>query len=617
MKTDTSTRLSAIRKLMKDGKYVRQPLSAYIVPSGDAHDSEYLAEVDMRRQYVSGFTGSAGTALITQDKALLWTDGRYFLQALKEMDTNWMLMKDRLPETPSRGEWLVENLEPGSFVGADPMLVSRTAWNDLKDQLEDGGHQLVAVEQNLVDVVWEADREDTKPARPENKVFPLEHEFTGRTWQSKVEEVRAQLKEKKSSAIVLSALDDVAWLLNLRGSDIDYNPVFFSYCVVTLKEVVLFLNPNQVNPSLTDSLTPEDMEESVVIMEYDKIKSYVSGLGKSGGKVWFSNTASQGLVSLVPKQQTLVQVTPVTLMKAIKNKAELKGFINCHIRDSAALCQYFCWIQKNIGSGQVTEISGADALENFRKEQQHFMGLSFPSISGSGPNGAIIHYRPQPDTDRRITSEEMYLIDSGAQYKDGTTDVTRTLHFGTPSTYQKECFTRVLKGMIGLAGCVFPDKCKGYRLDTLARIHLWKVGLDYLHGTGHGVGSFLNVHEGPSGISSRVNSIDPGVQEGMIFSDEPGYYEDGQFGIRIENLVEVTRASTQYSFNDTKMLTFSAVTVVPIQLKLVDPTLLTQDEIQWLNNYHQTCRDRVGPLLKEMGRQEALDWLIKETQPIG
>jgi len=245
------------------------------------------------------------------------------------------------------------------------------------------------------------------------------------------------------------------------------------------------------------------------------------------------------------------------------------------------------------------------------------MGLSFPSISGAGPHGAIIHYRPEPDTDRTLTSEEMYLIDSGAQYKDGTTDVTRTLHFGIPTEYEKECFTRVLKGMIELAMSVFPDKCAGNRLDTLARMHLWKVGLDYAHGTGHGVGAFLNVHEGPSGISYRPRANDPGVQEGMIFSDEPGYYENEKFGIRLETLVKVVTTQTKYRSSAGKMLTFAPITLVPIQQKLIDPTLLTRQELDWLNAYHETCRDKVGALLKQHGKKDALDYLFKETQPIG
>jgi len=420
----------------------------------------------------------------------------------------------------------------------------------------------------------------------------------------------------------------VAWLFNLRGSDISFNPVFFSYAAVTATEAVLFLRSSQVSGQVRAALgNGDDLEgESVVIREYDAVKQYIqaacsesgSGGGDSTKKIWLSDTASQALASVVPAPRRLIKASPVTLLKSIKNEVELDGFVNSHARDAAALCSYLCWLDKNIDSGSVTEVTGADRLEQFRSEQDHFMGLSFPSISSVGPNGAIIHYRPAPETARTITRQELYLVDSGAQYRDGTTDVTRTVHYGAPSQHEKECFTRVLKGHIALASAVFPNKTKGHCVDSFARQHLWQVGLDYLHGTGHGVGAFLNVHEGPCGISWRVYPNDPGLQEGMILSDEPGYYEDGSFGIRIESLVRVVRAQTRHTMpSKSVFLTFEPVTVVPIQTKLILPDLMTRQEIDWLNNYHQLCRDRVGPILKEKGRKDALEWLNRETMPIG
>jgi Xaa-Pro aminopeptidase len=615
---DTHMILTEVRKLMKDRRYVQEPLVAYIVPSCDAHNSEYLADCDGRREAVSGFSGSAGTAIITPTQALLWTDGRYHLQAVKEMDSNWSLMKDGLVDTPSQADWLC-SLGSGS-VGVDPMLMGATAWTSLADRLDSSGLQLVPVQTNLVDLAWAMDCAQPQPARPENTVFPLELEFTGRSWQDKVEEVRRKMVEKGAAVLILSALDDVAWMLNLRGSDIAFNPVFFSYAAVTEEEVVLFINPAQVTTKLRESLTTEDMGESVSVRDYSDIKDYISSsVLSTTGKVWLSDTASQGLVSLVPGNRRYLSVTPITVMKCIKNSVELAGFAASHARDSAALCQYFCWLEKALEQGEeVTEITGADRLELFRAEQEHFMGLSFPSISSVGPNGAIIHYRPSPGTCKPITTTEVYLLDSGAQYRDGTTDVTRTIHLGTPTTHQKECFTRVLKGMIGLATAVFPAKTKGHCLDSFARQFLWQVGLDYLHGTGHGVGAFLNVHEGPCGISWRVYPNDPGLQAGMILSDEPGYYEDGNFGIRIETLVKVVEAKTKFTMpSKNTFLTFEPVTVVPIQAKMIEADLLTKEEVEWLNSYHQTCRDRVGPILKEMGRVEAMQWLIRETQPIG
>lgn len=524
---------------------------------------------------------------------MLWTDGRYHLQAIREMDINWTLMKDGLADTPSQADWLCSSLGSGC-VGVDPMMMGATAWSTLADRLDSTGMQLVPIQANLVDLAWAGEVANPQPSRPENTVFPLEMQFTGRSWQDKVEEVRSNLREKGASALILSALDDVAWMLNLRGSDIAFNPVFFSYAAVTEKEVVLFINPAQVTSQVRDALSTEDMGESVIIRDYSEIKDYISStVASTVGKIWLSDTASQGLACLVPAKRRFHKVTPITLMKCIKNSVELAGFDACHDRDSAALCQYFCWLEKTLDQREITEITGADRLEQFRAEQEHFMGLSFPSISSVGPNGSIIHYRPAPDTARPITRTELYLLDSGAQYRDGTTDVTRTIHLGTPTQHEKECFTRVLKGMIGLAMAVFPDKTKGHCVDSFARQYLWQVGLDYLHGTGHGVGSFLNVHEGPSGISWRVYPNDPGLQAGMILSDEPGYYEDGNFGIRIETLVKVVEAKTKFTMpSKSTFLTFEPVTVVPIQSKLIQADLMTKQEVEWLNGYHQTCRDR-------------------------
>ena len=605
---------------MKDRKYVQEALSAYIVPSCDAHNSEYLADIDARREAVSGFTGSAGTAIITPSQALLWTDGRYHLQASQEMDHNWTLMKDGLPDTPSQAEWLCSNVSTGG-VGVDPWLLGANAWQALSDKLDSAGLQLVAVENNLVDLAWSSDPVSPQPARPDNLVMPLELRFTGSSWQEKVGRVREKMAEAGVGMLVVSALDDVAWLYNLRGSDISFNPVFFSYAAVTESEAVLFLRSSQLTDNVREALGHgDDLEaERVSLREYGDIKAFISAeVSASKYKIWLPDTASQALAGLVPPERRVIKASPVAGLKCIKNSVEMTGFEASHARDAAALCSYLCWLDKTIDKQEVTEVTGADRLEAFRAEMDNFMGLSFPSISSMGPNGAIIHYRPTPETSRPINRSELYLIDSGAQYKDGTTDVTRTVHYGTPTDYEKECFTRVLKGMIGLASAVFPDKTKGHCVDSFARHHLWQVGLDYLHGTGHGVGAFLNVHEGPCGISWRVYPNDPGLQEGMVLSDEPGYYEDGKFGIRLETLVKVVRTETKFRMpSKSVFLTFEPLTVVPIQKKMIVPGLMTREEVEWLNTYHQLCRDRVAPILKSMARTEALDWLYRETEPIG
>lgn len=614
MKTSTSQYLTRLRKYMKDEATtgVETSLSAYIVPSRDAHNSEYLADCDQRRAFISGFDGSAGTAIITAKDALMWTDGRYYLQAAAQMDGNWTLMKEGHADTLSKGDWLEAYLEPGATVGVDPFLMPVSEYSDLKRKLSN--LRLVSVERNLVDLVWGC---SLQPGRPDKPIMPLELDFTGQSWEEKVGLVRMKMKEKKADVLILSALDDVAWLLNLRGSDIVYNPVFFSYVSITPHRVYLYVNEVQITDAVRRHLKPQmDANNVVEIKPYDAIKGYLSGL--KGKKIWLSNHASQGLVSLsTSANKTMLEVTPVCLMKAVKNKVELEGFSNSHIRDAAALCSYFAWLEKQIPSGTVTEISGAEQLALLRAEMQHFVGLSFETISAAGPNGAIIHYKPTEDTNRTLTTEELYLVDSGGQYKDGTTDVTRTVHFGTPREVEKECFTRVLQGQIRVAKAVFPDKLKGNCLDSLARMALWEVGLDYAHGTGHGVGHYLNVHEGPMGISWRPYPDDPGLTEGMILSDEPGYYKDGEFGIRIENLVKIVKADTPYRHQNKDFLTFENLTVVPVQTKMINPGLLSQEEIHYINQYHQMCRDQVGPLLREMGKKDGLRWLIRETEPIG
>jgi Xaa-Pro aminopeptidase len=602
-------------------------IHAYVVPSGDAHQSEYIAECDMRRQFISKFTGSAGTAVITLDKAALWTDGRYHLQASKQLEqANWILMKDGLPDTPLIGDWLKDVLQSGNKVGVDPSLLSHDSFKKLSKSLRSRDISLVGVKQNLIDQVWEDPSvllaSDTpRPARPCAKIIKLDVDITGKEWTEKVKELREELKKKKCFGIILTALDDIAWLLNLRGSDIDYNPVFFAYCIVTINSADLFVDAEKLTPEVSQSLVSGD--DRVNVRPYDSIFTYVekSLLPSDEGLIWLSSGSSEAIVSCIPKSRRFLQASPVTKAKAIKNAVEIRNMKNCHIRDAAALCEYLAWLEKMIeanpdGHEQLWEIPGADYLENCRKAQEHFMGLSFPSISGSGPNGAVIHYHPEEATKRPISKNELYLIDSGAQYLDGTTDVTRTVHFGQPTEKERECFTRVLKGHIQLAMAVFPRLIKGSSLDTFARQYLWAQGLDYLHGTGHGVGMFLNVHEGPSSISPRPSPDDPGLEAGQILSNEPGYYEDGAFGIRIENLVVLEKAETKYNFNQRGFLKIETITLVPIQLKMIDVKLLTDEEIEWLNNYHATCRDLVGQHLDKTGKHEVRQWLVKATEKL-
>lgn len=624
----TTQILTRLRSLMKDTSVVTEAIQAYIIPSGDAHQSEYIADSDQRRAFVSGFTGSAGTAVITETEACLWTDGRYFNQAEKQLDSNWTLMKEGIPTTPTQGAWLAKTLPVGSKVGVDPRLFSKDQWTPLSKTLKSSGHTLVSVERNIVDVIW-----DEKPSRPSHVIQPLEIKYTGKSWQDKVKDVVKEMEAKNCSLLLLTALDDIAWLLNLRGTDIQYNPVFFSWLLVKMNgEIHLFVDPSKVTSAVKQHLNLEadiEMKEHTsspttdtvlaVLHPYEDVDGFLAAeVSQQPKKVWISDKSAVAFSNLVPEELLCGDVSPVVFMKAIKNPVEMAGMENAHIKDAAALCCFFAWLEKEVESQRtVTEISAADKLAGFRAEQIDFVGLSFDTISSSGSNAAIIHYKPSPDTDRPITNREIYLCDSGGQYKDGTTDVTRTVHFGVPTHFERQCFTRVLKGQTNLATCLFPSKIKGNVLDVLARKALWDVGLDYLHGTSHGVGHYLCVHEGPMGISWRVYPDDPGLSENMVLSNEPGFYQDGEFGIRIENLVKIVPANPENNFKDRKFCTFENLTFVPIQKKMIITEMLTKEEVAYIDQYHTQCRDKVAPLLQRMDKKEALDWLMRETEPLG
>ncbi|XP_033098855.1 xaa-Pro aminopeptidase 1-like [Anneissia japonica] len=613
----TTHLLHKLRGLMKNKNIVGDAIQAYIVPSCDAHQSEYIAACDNRREFISGFSGSAGTAVITESEAAMWTDGRYFLQAQSQMDSNWKLMKQGLVETLSQEEWLLKVLPEGSRVGVDPFLFPADLWKQFSSTLETEGHTLVAIETNLIDVVWG----DERPAAPQDEVFIQEFQYAGKTWQDKIYQVRKKMEAKQADNLVITALDEVAWLFNLRGSDIVYNPVFFAYAVVGLETISLFIDKKKLSPAVESHLQESSGAKFTIdIQPYNTILNFLQSLytgGKKCGKTWISRKSSHAINKCIPLSKQITQITPICTLKAVKNTVEIEGMKKAHIRDAVALCEYFCWLEKEIVKGTQTEISASNQLEKFRREQELFVSLSFDTISSSGANGAIIHYKATPETDRPLRLDESYLCDSGAQYRDGTTDVTRTMHFGTPTQHQKDCFTRVLKGVIGISSAVFPNGTNGHQLDCLARLSLWNSGLDYLHGTGHGVGSFLNVHEGPQGISYKTSATDVHLEAGMFLSDEPGYYEDGQFGIRLENIVFIKPTEREHNFRNRGFLTFEEVTLVPIQTKMIDASLLNAKEVDWLNNYHMRCRKIVGDELLKQGRNDAWQWLMKETTPLG
>jgi len=599
----TSELLCKLRNLMRShGK-----LSAYIIPSDDAHMSEYVCEKFLRRGFISGFTGSAGTAVVLMEKALLWTDGRYFLQAEMEMDDNWTLMKARMPGTPTEEEWLTANLNCNDKVGIDPKTCSVTRFKTLKKQLCGVGIELVSVEENLVDLVWE-----DAPSMPAEPVFLHGVQNAGEGISSKLENIRKQLKSKLCDSIILSALDDIAWLYNLRGNDVNYNPVFYSFAYIDQTSSILYVDESKLSAEIKEYLS----NSSTSVKPYEDIYADVKSLN---GRVFLTLSTNAAIFKAINEKNRVVGQSPVQELKAIKNEVELEGMRNCHIRDGAALTEYLYWLQTEVHKPGIVidEVDGSDKAAQLRSEQDKFVSLSFDTISSSGANGAIIHYKPEKGSCLQIDKDDIYLCDSGAQYSDGTTDVTRTVHLGVPSEYQKDRFTRVLMGHIDLALAVFPPGTKGTCLDCLARRPLWNVGLNYQHGTGHGVGSFLNVHEGPCRIAAgnRMTKHEMGLQKGMILSNEPGYYESGKFGMRLESLVEVVE--TSIGPDEGKYLTFNTITMAPIDRKLINIKLMTSAQVDWLNQYHLKVREKVGALYEKLGKhQELKDWLHAVTEPL-
>ncbi|CAG4959143.1 unnamed protein product [Colias eurytheme] len=622
-------RVQALRSVMQE-----YGVDAFIVPTADAHNSQYIAPTDARREWISGLIGSSGTALVTSTTALVWTDGRYFTQFYIQVDTSvWGLM--RQGTDLSINAWLERNMPSGSVVGVDPTTYTRTAWTPLYNTLRAANVTLMSTSENLVDLA-RTRINDPPPPRPNEPLLALGVNYTGRVSSGKITELVTQIRSRGASALILTALDDVAYTLNLRGSDIPYNPVFFAYLIIRAdineNNVVLFWGNGTLSADVRAHLSSENTQ--VVAKPYgevfDYIRSMVSTLPQ-GSSIWLSRDASHAVYSTVENNglvDIISSVSPVALMKCVKNEVELAGFRSAHIKDGIAVVRFLRWVHEMVDAGQtVTENNVVDKLDELRGEEFGYQGPSFATIAGAGENGAIIHYKPSREgTQRVIRKEDMLLVDSGGQYLDGTTDITRTRHMSTPSEMQKLTFTRVLKGQILLGTAVFPKGSTGNLLETLARKALWDVGLNYAHGTGHGVGHFLNVHEGPSGILSALIATDPGIVPGMIFSDEPGYYEVGEYGIRHEDIVEVIEMNHEAdhifakglvgNFTGQGAVGFYTISLAPHQAKCIDVELLSDDELRYLNSYHARVLSTLGPILLNRNLTDDYAWLEKECAPL-
>ncbi|XP_035144585.1 xaa-Pro aminopeptidase 2 isoform X2 [Callithrix jacchus] len=565
---NTTVSLTALRQQMET-----QNLSAYIIPDTDAHMNEYISQRDERRAWITGFTGSAGTAVVTMKKAAVWTDSRYWTQAERQMDCNWELHKE-VGTTPIV-TWLLTEIPAGGRVGFDPFLLSIDTWESYDLALQGSNRHLVSIITNLVDLVWGSER----PPVPNQSIYALQEAFTGSTWQEKVSGVRSQMQkhQKTPTAVLLSALEETAWLFNLRASDIPYNPFFYSYALLTDSSIRLFANKSRFSSETLTYLNSSCTGPMCVqIEDYSQVRDSIQAYALGDVRIWIGTSyTTYGIYEVIPKEKLVTDTySPVMITKAVKNSKEQALLKASHVRDAVAVIRYLVWLEKNVPKGTVDEFSGAELVDKFRGEEQFSSGPSFQTISASGLNAALPHYSPTRELNRKLSSDEMYLLDSGGQYWDGTTDITRTVHWGTPSTFQKEAYTRVLIGNIDLSRLIFPAATSG-----------------------------------PVGFQS--NNI--AMAKGMFTSIEPGYYKDGEFGIRLEDVALVVEAKTKYPGS---YLTFEVVSFVPYDRNLIDVSLLSSEHLQYLNRYYQTIREKVGPELQKRQLLEEFQWLQQHTEPL-
>jgi len=586
-----TARLAALRE-----ELARRKLAGFVVPRADQQQNEYVPPSEERLAWLTGFTGSAGFAVVLAQEAALFVDGRYTLQAAKQVDAKAWVVESLIDPPPE--SWVSAHLKAGDRLGFDPWLHTFAAAERLSAACAKAGAELVAVDSNPIDAIWQD--------RPQPPVAPvavhgLQH--AGITEAEKLTQIRSEIGKLGVDALVLSDSHAVAWTFNIRGADVAHTPLPLSYALVPKDgRPTIFIDNRKLS-----NLTRDHLEQSADVREPDAMAPTLMALAKGGGSIALdSATAADALSRLIAGAggKPVRGSDPIALLKAVKNATEIKGTQTAHRRDALALARFLAWVDREAPSGKLTEIDAVEALETFRRDTGALKDVSFPTISGTGPNGAIVHYRVTRKSNRRIAPGDLLLIDSGAQYEDGTTDVTRTMAVGEPTHEMRDRFTRVLRGHIAIARAVFPDGTTGAQLDTLARQYLWAAGVDFEHGTGHGVGSYLSVHEGPARISKLGTTP---LKRGMILSNEPGYYKTDGFGIRIENLELVVAAHIKGA--EKPMNAFETLTLAPIDRRLIDAAMLSKDELDWLNAYHARVRAEVGPALDEATRA----WLDQAT----
>ncbi len=592
-------RIENIRSLMKE-----KNIYAYIVPSSDYHQSEYVGDYFKSRQYMSGFTGSAGTLVVSMDEAGLWTDGRYFIQAESELKNSGIkLFKMGEEGVPTIEEYLVDKLPKDSTLGFDGKVMSVKEGQSIASKLTFKNIN-IEYKYDLVNDVWKE-----RCSLPTEKAFLLDVEYSGESFSSKLSRVREVMKEKKSTTHILASLDDIAWLFNIRGRDVKSNPVVLSYAVIGTNNVYLFIDESKLDSVIKNELT----KENVQIKRYDEVYNFIKGLDEKEVVLIDPTKVNYAIYNNIPANVRKIEDrNPSILFKAIKNDIELKNIRNSHIKDGVAFTKFMYWLKNNIGKTEITEISATQKLEDFRREQNKFIEPSFSTIAAYREHAAMMHYSATEESNYKLEPSDLFLVDSGGQYFDGTTDITRTIALGPIPKNVRKDFTNVVRGMIRLSKAKFLHGCRGYNLDILARGPLWEEGIDYKCGTGHGIGFVLNVHEGPNGFRWKVREdIDDTciLEEGMVTTNEPGVYVENSHGIRIENEIVVRKAEkNEYG----QFMDFEVITFAPIDLDAIDENLMLRDEKIYLNNYHKQVYDKISPYLNE----DEKEWLKQYTREI-
>ncbi len=584
-------RLENLRNTMRN-----QDIDACIIPGTDPHAGEYIADHWKEREWISGFDGSAGTVALTIEKAGVWVDSRYYLQADEQLEhTDFKAMKMGLPQVPDIIPWLIQELQPGQTVGVNALMFSVNAFQTMQTSLQRHGIQLVSID--LIQSIW-----TDRPAIPKEKLLVYDVHLAGQSATEKIQALRKNMQH--ADVFLTNTLDEIAWLFNIRGKDVDYNPVAIAYALINQKEAVLYVDAAKLDAEIIDYLRKEGISTKEYLQIYEDLK-----LLPDTSQVMFDGAKlNQSLFETLPKNCNFInQASPISFMKSIKNTTEIKGIRQAMLKDGVALTRFFRWLEDNVADGKLTELSITDQLHAFRAEQEDFKGESFATIAGYAAHGAIVHYKADEKSNIPILPKGILLLDSGAQFLHGTTDITRTITLATPTLQEKQDYTLVLKGHIGIATAKFPTGTRGSQLDILARKAMWDMGLNYGHGTGHGVGHYLNVHEGPQNIRMDENPVS--LQPGMLISNEPGLYRTDAYGIRIENLIHVVKDSvTEFG----EFLKFETLTLFPIDTQLIEISMLTADELSWFNAYHQEVYDKLAPLLNEEERA----WLQEKTKAI-